>query len=828
MSSGASKVTLKEHNLTLSVIGSSASDFASIGAFSWGAVNSPRKLNFSADEFSYRYGKPNDKNFIQHAIVEDHLQHNSSVWINRVAGINASNANSSGVYLRIDNDQDYKQSYDNGLLNQIPFVGRFPGSLVNGLRVDVITKDSYNDYPYKDSFKEAPLQDGEFHIAVLDTSGKISGNGAIKQKERISISTRNIVPLQTTLQDESITVSCVEPVWTNGQRHSVKLVISGTSDLANKTLKVFGYDVNFTNKMTASEVVAEIKSVLVDSKQFIEVVPVQSGLKVTFLNPAPKQHFANISEDGISITYNILDSGWLEYKFQYAGVNMVYRYSMYSPIVNHANAIASIISDNIQNSPIAKTSTAKSIGNVVTVTRSIPGAVEKLPEFHNNGMHIQTSVVVVGSITTSLSFDNTRINMTLTNVNPVVDIANYVKTYLDQTLRYDAVTIEGSTIYVVSKQNGIQRKLGSVYESGIMLNCTVTNYGFNGELIEKYQNLKALPDSKKPNGKDAYYVSVVNKSSNYIWCGEDLDTTCYGEFSLSGGIDDYDVSLSTGMKMLESKSMYPMRGLFLYSEQIFDYMAAVDLCEKRMDCVAYFSVPSDVVFRNASERAQSAVEWRNYTLARNSSYQFIDTGWGEFYDKYSNTYKWIPACGQTSAMAAKLFAIEEFQKPISGIENGGYSYKSMAWVANEEEMDLLYDNQLNPVTIELGSLCLFGQKMGTSINSAFNRLNVRNTFIVVENDVYLFSRYFLHQLHDAPTYRKYELAVTNYLNNRKTQGCIDDFYFVPLEQINTASTKSENKMIVKIGILPKFAIEYIDLNFYAVNDAVLFNEIVNF
>lgn len=712
MATGTPRISVTEHDFSVATIGSSGSDFASVGKYTWGAVNSPRKLALGQTEFVTRYGLPNKSNYIDHAIVNDHFRMNSSIWVNRVAGVNASNANTDGSFIRIDNDQAYQAAYHEGLLNNIPFVGRYPGSLVNDVRIDVVTKDTFDTWEYKDSFKEEPLKFGEFHVAVIDTSGRITGNGAVKQVERLSFTTRNLTTLSSTMQEELLTVSCTTPVWTSGNKQTTKISIVGKPTTDTLEISVLGNIVNLTSTMSEEQVIDEIKKVLINTKLFLEVSYTIDGLKVIYLDAAPQPVYSPVSTSGVQVNYQVVDAGWLEYKFQYNSIDVVYRYAMYSPIANHANGIAYQLAHAIENSKALQIGNSSSYGNVVSVRRSVAGGVYPLSNFFGNGIVITSSVETVGSITTAITFDKQRLELTITNPNKVDDVIAAIQTYLLSTNRYESVVQDKQTLVVTHKSTGYVKPLPSVYESGIVINSLMIKNGFSGRILEKYQNLKGVEGAKKSNGMDAYYLTVINKYSNYIWVGEDLDTTCSNTFKLLGGLDDYNVSLQHGIEQFSSKTNYNIRGMFIYSDDVFDVKTAVTMAKIRMDMVVYVSLPRDVVFRNPSDRAMAAVEWRNYTFAESTSYAFISNNWGEFYDPTSDSYQWIPDCGGVSGVVARLFITDQWHKSPAGIQRGGMpAYRNLAWQVTDEENDLLYDNEINCVRVQDGQTVLWAIKL---------------------------------------------------------------------------------------------------------------------
>jgi hypothetical protein len=825
--SGSAKVTIQEKDFSIAVIGNHSSGAATVGPYTWGPVLDPQKINFGTRDFAIRYGKANDNNYIQHLITKDHLRTNSDVWVNRVAGYLARNATSIGLGIRVDNEDEYRRMKDLGAFNAIPFMGRYPGSLANDLTIEIVKKDTYDSWEYKDAFTEE-LDENTFHVAVIDTKGKLTNNGARKQQEVLMVASKEPSYTQSTLQEELLTVDTTTPAWSSYRQEVVAIQIKGIVNKDTKISILGVSEIELKVNDTPNETAFKIKQSLIKSKLFSNVqLGMDGNLTATFLQSGPQMNQSDLDLDGIIVEYKVLLEGYQSIEFPYMGESVEYKYDIYNPNVNHANGIAIALAESLSNNDFAFIASAIPIGNKVEVLRNTPGPANKLRGMNLQGVLITNTISVPGILKSSITIDGQFINLYLDTIDYANSIASQVAAVLGTHEKYESVVANGSAIYVNYKEIGYHKPISSVQESNITITAAPSIPGFKGEMIEKYEALSDVHGDKKTNGMPKYYIDVINNNSNYIWIGEDVQVDCSCSYVLKGGVDDYDNARQyLGIQQFKSKEKYQLRMIFVHSDEIYDTKTAIQLAKTRMDMVAYVSIPDYVVFSNPFERAVKATEWRRYVLNENNSYFFLDQGWGEFFDVDNDKFRWIPMCGGTAAIVSRLFSKDEWHKSPGNIDRGSYGpYRKIAWSPDEDERDLLYRYQINPIVNLDSSIVLWGDKTGYSKPSAFNRINVRNTFIVLEDDIGKLARYFLFELHDIIAYRKFENAVEPYLRRRIAEGRIEDATWIGDERVNDEQVKVENRMVGVVLAKPKYSINEVNLIFGAVRPDLKFEEI---
>ena len=121
---------------------------------------------------------------------------------------------------------------------------------------------------------------------------------------------------------------------------------------------------------------------------------------------------------------------------------------------------------------------------------------------------------------------------------------------------------------------------------------------------------------------------------------------------------------------------------------------------------------------------------------------------------------------------------------------------------------------------------LFGDKTLQSKPSAFDRINVRRLFIVLEQAISQAAKFSLFEFNDSFTQSQFVSLVTPFLRDVQGRRGITDFKVVCDSTNNTAQVVNANQFVGDIYIKPAHAINYIQLNFVAVGSNVDFNTIV--
>jgi phage tail sheath protein FI len=151
----------------------------------------------------------------------------------------------------------------------------------------------------------------------------------------------------------------------------------------------------------------------------------------------------------------------------------------------------------------------------------------------------------------------------------------------------------------------------------------------------------------------------------------------------------------------------------------------------------------------------------------------------------------------------------------------------LAWSPTKFERDELYVNGINPVITTPGQgTVLFGDKTLLAKPSAFDRLNVRRLFIVLEKSISTAARFTLFEFNDAFTREQFRNLVEPFLRSVKARRGIYDYRVVCDESNNPPDVIDANNFIGDIYIKPSRSINTIQLNFVAVRTGVEFTEIV--
>lgn len=370
-----------------------------------------------------------------------------------------------------------------------------------------------------------------------------------------------------------------------------------------------------------------------------------------------------------------------------------------------------------------------------------------------------------------------------------------------------------------------------------VIDAVGTISGVAGTVLETYGNVSVVDTSAKQfDGTTAYLRDLLELNSDYIefQAGvEDAtaDTAILGTFTevFTGGSDgesETSNTFSTG-KVMAGWDIYKnpedvdisLLVTGMANTDIQNYVMD-NIAESRKDCVAFLSPTKD------DDTAQKIVAYA--VPLSGSSYSVIDSGYKYQYDKYNDKYVWIPLNGDVAGLCART---DEERDPW--FSPAGYNRGQIKNVVklklnpNKTQRDLLYKNNINPVIIEPGSgAILFGDKTMQRNPSAFDRINVRRLFIVLEKAIALASKSTLFEFNDEFTRGTFRNMIEPFLRDVQGRRGIYDFKVVCDETNNTGEVIDTNRFIGDIYIKPARSINFIQLNFVAVRTGVEFNEII--
>ena len=405
--------------------------------------------------------------------------------------------------------------------------------------------------------------------------------------------------------------------------------------------------------------------------------------------------------------------------------------------------------------------------------------------------------------------------------------------------------------------------LGSNDEMHVVVYDTtgdITGYDYNtagqqtNSVIERYGNLSKCPVAKSPQGDSIYYPDVFFRQSEYVYWGDHIaagtnwgtdTTTTYTAVntvtvvSLTGGTDDYSVTageLMKGYKLFEDTESIDINLVLAGpSSGVADTTAGMDthgtmitdLCETRKDCVGFISPYRAGVVNVATTIAQTANIIKGFDTLPSSSYIVYDSGYKYIYDKYNDVYRYVPLNGDTAGLCANTDSVADPWFSPAGYNRGHVRGAiKLAYNPKNSERDQLYRKRINPVVNFPGQgVVLFGDKTALTKPSAFDRINVRRLFLVLEKAISIASKYQLFEFNDEFTRAQFRNMVEPFLRDVQGRRGIFDFKVVCDSTNNTGEVIDRNEFIGDIYVKPARSINFITLNFIAVRTGVAFSEV---
>lgn len=382
--------------------------------------------------------------------------------------------------------------------------------------------------------------------------------------------------------------------------------------------------------------------------------------------------------------------------------------------------------------------------------------------------------------------------------------------------------------------------------------------GTKDYVLEKYSFVSKASNAKTDSGETNYYKDVINRKSAWIRYankptgGTNWDTpfsagTTYTHIvlpvntgssitsCLSNGVDGYGSTTGTAansdlqrgwLKFLNASEidisiLIAANGNATTINYINDNIATV-----RKDCVVVCSPAQSDVLNAYPNETTNCVTFRN-TLSV-SSYLIVDSGWKQMYDRYNDVYRWVPLNGDIAGLMARTDNDRDAWWSPAGLNRGSVkNCVKLAWNPNQSQRDTLYSNSINPVVTFPGQgTVLWGDKTNLTKPSAFDRINVRRLFIVLEKAIATAAKYSLFEFNDEFTRSQFKSMVEPFLRDVQGRRGIYDFRVVCDSTNNTAEVIDRNEFRGDIYIKPARSINYIQLNFVAVRTGVAFEEVV--
>ena len=383
--------------------------------------------------------------------------------------------------------------------------------------------------------------------------------------------------------------------------------------------------------------------------------------------------------------------------------------------------------------------------------------------------------------------------------------------------------------------------------------------GTQGSVLEKYQGLSKLRDAKSPDGSSNYFRDVIYRKSKYVhtlnypsdnrqnWGNtvaqlqasgvgfvttESSNTAYFGKGT--GASSPNDTDWLSAIDQVSDKQKLDISLLITGNVDSTVQNYAITKAAARTDCVAFVSPPFAAV-TDSTNPAQKVVDWAtnsgSYTgtgISGMSSYAVADSGWKYQYDKYNDIYRWSPLNADIAGLCARTDSLRDPWFSPAGLTRGGIlNCVKLAFNPNQAQRDLIYKNGVNPVISSPGEgAILFGDKTLQNRASAFDRINVRRLFIVLEKAITKASRSSLFEFNDAFTRSQFVALVDPFLRTVQGRRGIYNYKIVCDESNNPPAIIDQNQFVGDIYIQSAKSVNFIQLNFVATRTGVDFSQVV--
>ena len=369
----------------------------------------------------------------------------------------------------------------------------------------------------------------------------------------------------------------------------------------------------------------------------------------------------------------------------------------------------------------------------------------------------------------------------------------------------------------------------------------------NWEIVETF-NVSTDTGALDDQGRSKYCETKINQESKYIRCSLknsaadqafSLATTNWITFG--GGTDgntsaDLDSAIIEAYEMFENPEEIDINIIIDSDKSTTVKQTINQICINRKDCMGILDCQYAQVVNNKGNEAVSLVNFRlglspylvdNMNI--NSDKVAAYGNWLEVYDRWNKKYRWIPASGYVAGIYAHNDNLTDPWFAPAGLNRAIINgVRRLAWNPTMGQRDLLYKNGWNPIVSFAGQgKVIWGQKTLLDKSSAFNRVNVRRLFLIMEKAISTAAKYFLFEPNDALTRLQIKNMIEPFLRDIQGRRGIYDFMVVCDETNNTPERIDRNELWCDIFVKPVRAAEYIVLRFTATKTGASFSEITS-
>jgi len=380
--------------------------------------------------------------------------------------------------------------------------------------------------------------------------------------------------------------------------------------------------------------------------------------------------------------------------------------------------------------------------------------------------------------------------------------------------------------------------------------------GTVGSILETFEGVSQAHDAKTAQGSSNYYPNVLYAQSKFIYWVDHLSTLSDGlaktgttfdnsvgdafvvsNTSLASGTDDFtatNAEIATAYEKFADTENVDVSLLICGPSQTSadatgdtKATAVMDIATARKDCVAFVSPARADVVDVTNAITQTANVKAFAEGLPSTSYAVIDSGYKYMYDKYNDVFRFVPLNGDTAGLCARTDSIADPWFSPGGFNRGQVrGAVKLAFNPNQTQRDDLYKARVNPIVSFPGQgTVLFGDKTAQSKPSAFDRINVRRLFIVLEKAVSTSAKFQLFEFNDEFSRANFRNLVEPFLRDVQGRRGITDFSVVCDDSNTTGDVIDRNEFRADIFVKPNRSINFIQLNFVATRTGIAFSEV---
>ena len=398
--------------------------------------------------------------------------------------------------------------------------------------------------------------------------------------------------------------------------------------------------------------------------------------------------------------------------------------------------------------------------------------------------------------------------------------------------------------------------------------------GTSGTILETFLNVSKIAGAKTPQGGTNYFLDVVQAKSEYVYPkstsytvtdisgliatpGSGTDTNGQigsSDFGTASATLRYDLIGSVGLTFANgADDQSPTVGELLTAYEQLEDTEAIDIdfiiqgpgggtrldaithakkiisiCEARKDCMGFISPFRGSVVGVSSAATQVANVVDFFNQLGSSSYVVFDSGYKYMYDRFNDKYRYVPLNADLAGLMVNTATVADPWYSPAGLNRGNIrNAVKLAFNPRKGHRDTLYTNRINPVAAFPGEgTILFGDKTGLSVRSAFDRINVRKLFLVLEKAISRAARAQLFEFNDVVTRTLFTQIVEPFLRDVQSRRGLTDYLVVCDETNNTPAVIDANEFRADIYLKPARSINFITLTFVATRTGVSFSEVV--